>query len=161
MAEANLKKQQMEYIGIGLLVLVAFFIGVARFKKKDKDDEVFSRKEFNKKLTEVEIMEKKVPKEEVKVAYTVLSDRDPFRSPLEKEGNEETVDIDVTLPSMTFQGMVWSSRRPQAIIDDKVYEIGDVIIIGSGETADEVKIKDIDKKGIHLKYKGVEFLKSP
>jgi len=33
MADVDLKKQQMEYIGIGLLVLVAFFIGVARFKK--------------------------------------------------------------------------------------------------------------------------------
>lgn len=161
MAEANLKKQQMEYIGIGLLVLVAFFIGVSRFKKKDKDDEVFSRKEFNKKWTEVEILEKKVPKEEKKLAYTVYSDRDPFRGPLEKEQDEEVVDASITLPSMTFQGMIWSSRRPQAIIDNSVYDVGDVIIIGSGETADEVKIKGIDKKGIHLRYKGVDFLKTP
>ena len=161
MAEANLKKPRMEYIGIGLLVLVAFFIGIARFKKKDKDDEVFSRKAFNKEWAEVEILEKKVPEEEKKIAYATYSDRSPFKGPFEEGLTAEAPGIDVTLPSMTFQGMIWSSKRPQAVIDNNVYDIGDVIVIGSGEATDEVKIKDIDRQGIHLKYKGVEFLKSP
>ena len=161
MAEANLKKQQMEYIGIGLLVLVALFIGIVRFKKKDKDDEVFSRKEFDKEWAEVEILEKKVPKEEKKIAYATYSNRIPFKGPLEEELTAEASGIDVTLPSMTFQGMIWSSKRPQVVIDNNVYNIGDVVVIGSGEAEDEVKIKDIDKQGIHLRYKGVEFLKRP
>ena len=161
MAEANLKKQQMEYIGIGLLVLVAFFIGVVRFKKKGNDDEVFSRKEFNKEWAEVEILEKKVPKEDKKIAYATYSDRIPFKGPFEEELTAGVPGIDVMLPSMTFQGMIWSSKRPQVIIDNNVYDIGDVIVIGSGEAAEEIRIKDIDKQGIHLRYKGVEFLKRP
>ena len=161
MADVDLKKQQMEYIGIGLLVLVAFFIGVARFKKKGNGDEVFSRKEFNKEWAEVEILEKKVPKEDKKIAYVTYSDRIPFKGPFEGELTTETCGVDVMLPSMTFQGMIWSSERPQVIIDNNVYDIGDVIVIGSGETADEIKIKNIDKQGIHLRYKGVEFLKRP
>ena len=89
------------------------------------------------------------------------SDRIPFKGPFEGELTTETSGVDVMLPSMTFQGMIWSSERPQVIIDNNVYDIGDVIVIGSGETADEIKIKNIDKQGIHLRYKGVEFLKRP
>ena len=70
-------------------------------------------------------------------------------------------DEELTLPSMTFQGMVWSSSRPQAIIDNKVYDVGDAITIGLGETTLELTIKDIDREGIHLKYRGREFLVKP
>ena len=61
---------------------------------------------------------------------------------------------------MTFQGMVWSSVRPQVIIDNKVYDVGDVIALGEGEAA-HVKIIDIDKQGIHLKYMGKGLLVRP
>ena len=33
MADTNLKKRQMEYIGIGVLVFAALLIGITRFKK--------------------------------------------------------------------------------------------------------------------------------
>ena len=159
MAEANPKKQQMEYIAIGALVLVALFIGMTRFKKKDKDDEVFSRKEFNKKWEEVKALEKSVPEDEKAIAYTVYSERAPFKSPF--EGDTEELGEDVTLPKLNLQGMVWSSQRPQAIIDNKVYDVGDVIEIGSGEAKEEIKINDIDRDGLHLRYKGMKFIVRP
>lgn len=159
MAETDIKKHQMEFIVIGTLVLLAFVIGITRFKKKDKDDEVFSRKEFAKKWEEVEILEKEVPAEEKGVVYTTESERAPFKSPF--EGEALAAGEQIVLPTMTFQGMVWSSARPQAIIDNKVYDIGDSIIIGTGEIKEEVRVKDINRKGISLIYKGKEFLVRP
>lgn len=161
MAEAGLKKQQMEYIAIGTLVLVAVLIGVSKFQKKEKDDEVFSRTEFNKKWKEVEILELKVPKEEKGVDYVASVERVPLKSPFEEESKAGAVGEDVTLPVMAFQGMVWNSRRPQAIIDNKVYDVDDVILVGEGEAAGTIKVKDITREGIFLKYKGKEFIVRP
>ena len=70
MAGSALKKQHtIEYIAIGALVVAAIIISIARFKKGDIDDEVFSRKEFNNKWKEVEILEANVPNEENKISY--------------------------------------------------------------------------------------------
>lgn len=160
MAETEAKKPHMEYIVVGILVLAAFFIGISRFKKKDKDDEVFSRKEFTKKWEEVEILEKEVPENEKGVTYDTYSERAPFKSPFEEE-EAAVAGEQVTLPVMSFQGMIWSSTRPQAIIDNKVYDIGDVVVAGTGDVKEEVKIKDISRGGISLKYKGKEFLVKP
>ena len=69
MAESAPKKQHtVEYIAIAALVLIAVIMGIVRFKKGDTDDEVFSRKEFNKQWAEVEILEAGVPKKEKEVA---------------------------------------------------------------------------------------------
>lgn len=160
MADKDPKKQQMEYIAIAVLVMVALFIGITRFKKKDSDDEVFSRKEFDKKWKEVEILEKDVPEEEKGISYATSTKRIPFKSPFEGR-KKEVVDEDITLPQMTFQGMVWNSIRPQALINNKVYNINDFIEVGMGEIKDKVKIKDITKSGIHLEYRRKEFMVRP
>ncbi|MDP8230906.1 MAG: hypothetical protein P9L93_07380 [Candidatus Gorgyraea atricola] len=160
MAEMNLKKQQIEYIGVGALVLVALLIGLTRFKKGDNNDEVFSRKEFNEKWAEVEVLEAKVPEEESGVAYLAGTGRVPFKSPLEEEA-VSVEDESAILPEMKFQGMVWSSIRPQAIIDDKLYDVDDVIEVGLGETKSQVKIKDITRTGIRLRFKGKDFIVRP
>lgn len=162
MAEMNLKKQQLEYIGVGALVLVALLIGLTRFKKGDRNDEVFSRKEFNEKWAEIEILEAKVPEEESGVVYLAGTGRVPFKSPLEEEAvSMKSTGESVALPDMKFQGMVWSSIRPQAIINDKLYDIDDVIEVGLGETKSQVKIKDITKDGIRLRFDGKEFIVRP
>ena len=160
MPEKDPKKQQMEYIAVGLVVVVAVFIGLSRFKKKEKDDEVFSKKEFNEKWKEVEILEKKVPEEEKGISYTADAERIPFKSPFEEE-RVDVADENITLPAMTFQGMVWNSMRPQVIVDNKVYDIHDSIEIGIGDTRVKVKIKDITKDGIYLEYKRKKFLVRP
>ncbi len=158
MAEAGFKKHQMEYIAVGVLVLAAFFIGIQRFKKKDTDDEVFSRKEFNKKWKEVSVIESKVPKEAEVINYNLETDRIPFEGPFDEEKIEAPGE-DISLPAISFQGMVWNSIRPQVIIDNKVYDIGDTINIGSEE--DRVEVTDITKEGIYLKYKRKEFIVRP
>jgi len=159
MAEANPKKQQMEYIAISILVVVALFIGLTRFKKKDNDDEVFSRKAFNKKWKEVEVLESEPPHREEGIKYgSAIVKRMPFKGPLDAEKNIEVVDEDITLPSMQCQGMIWKSIRPQVIIDNKVYDIGDKIAAGNERG---VKVKDITKKGVHLVYEGKLFIVGP
>jgi len=163
MAEAAQKKQRnIEYMAIAALVAVAVIIGITRFKKSDTGDEVFSREEFNKRWKEVEIIEEGIP--EIKneaVAFAPAGEIPPFKSPFDEIKEDKTVDENITLPAMVFQGMVWKSSRPQAIIDNEVYDVNDVITIGSGQEAVEIKVKGIDKDGIHLMYKGKEFIARP
>ncbi len=161
MAEHDPKKQQMEYMAVGLLVLVALFIGISRFKKKETDNEVFSRSKFNKAWKEVENLQSKRPKEEKGVLYGLDDSITPFQSPIKDKREIEIADEGIVLPSMTFQGMIWNSRRPQAIINNKVYDVGDVIEISAGILKDsgyKVKIGDITKDGVYLRYKGKDFL---
>ncbi|MCX5687039.1 MAG: hypothetical protein NTV71_00075 [Candidatus Omnitrophica bacterium] len=164
MAEQMSQKQHTtEYIAISALVLVALVIGIMKFKKGDTDDEVFSRKEFNKKWQEVEILEASVPKDENEIIYNVENERFPFKSPFDDMAKykEEPVDENVTLPEMLFQGMVWKSSRPQAIINNKVYDIKDVINVGTEAGEGNIVVKDITKEGIRLIYKKKEFIVRP
>lgn len=159
MAEPSLKKQpNMEYIAIGVLVAAAIIIGIARFKKGDIDDEVFSRKEFNKKWKEVEILEANIPNKEDKISYAIEDSSMPFKSPFDEAAVENKVlEENILLPEMQFQGMIWRSSRPQAIINNKVYDIKDVITAAE----EKIEVKDIGKDGIHLMYKGKEFIVRP
>ncbi|MCX5693205.1 MAG: hypothetical protein NTX47_05950 [Candidatus Omnitrophica bacterium] len=158
MAEATPKKQHtIEYIAIGALVAAALIIGIARFKKGDTDDEVFSRKEFNKKWKEVEILEANVPNKENEISYTIGDANLPFKSPFDEVVENKESGEEFLLPEMQFQGMIWKSSRPQAIINNKVYDIKDVITVVEGE----IEVKDINKDGIHLIYKNKEFIVRP
>ena len=162
MAESTPKKQHtVEYIAIAALVLIAVIMGIARFKKGDTDDEVFSRKEFNKQWAEVEILEAGVPKKEKEVTYAGNPDKIPFKSPFDEVEEDGASEEQVTLPAMTFQGMVWKSSRPQAIINNKVYDVNDIVNIDTGVIGGEIKVKDVTKDGIHLIYKKKEFIVRP
>jgi hypothetical protein len=159
MAELASKKQHtIEYIAIGALVAAAVIVGIVRFNKNDTDDEVFSRKKFNNKWKEVEMLEANVPSKENKIAYTVKDEEFPFKSPFDETMEEEVSGGDnILLPAMQIQGMIWKSSRPQAIINNKVYDVKDVISVTGGE----VEVKSVDKDGIHLIYKGKEFIVGP
>ncbi|MDO8602950.1 MAG: hypothetical protein Q7O04_03760 [Candidatus Omnitrophota bacterium] len=161
MAETTPKKQHIiEYVAIGALVLVALIIGMSRFKKGDVDDEVFSRKEFTKKWKEVEIFEAKLPKNEKTVTFTPEGEMLPFKSPFDNvEESRQAEGENVVLPEMKYQGMIWKSSRPQAIINNKVYDIKDIINVD--KDGEGIEVKDINKDGIHLIYKGKEFIVRP
>ncbi len=164
MAEQTPKKQHtIEYIAISALVVGALIIGITRFKKGDTDDEVFSRKEFNKKWKEVEILEANVPKDGKKITYTMEDDKLPFKSPFDEivENKAPEEDNNAVLPEMRFQGMVWKSSRPQAIINNKVYDVKDVIKLGAETGEEGVMVKDVTVEGIHLMYKNKEFIVKP
>ena len=56
----------------------------------------------------------------------------------------------ITLPpQLKVHGIVWGSARPQAIINNKVVDIGDTI--------NEIKIINIASNGIDVLYKGKNF----
>ena len=141
-------------------MLFRSIMGIVRFKKRDIDDEVFSRKEFTNKWKEVEILEAKLPKDEKMMTFVPDREIQPFKSPFDDiEKDREVKEENVVLPEMRYQGIIWKSSRPQAIINNKVYDIKDIINV---ETSGEgIMVKDIDKEGIHLLYKGKEFIVRP
>ena len=161
MADAEAKKrQQMEYMAVGILIVIALLIGVSRFKKKDRDDEVFSRKVFNEKWKEVEALEETVPKKEFAVNYGGEPDETPFKSPMDEKKNAVLEkQEEMSLPALHVQGMVWNSRRPQAIINGAIYDINDAIILEG--TEGEIIVRDVLKDGIHLRYMGRSFMVKP
>jgi len=164
MAEQTSQKQHTtEYIAISALVVVALIIGIVKFKKGDTDDEVFSRKEFNKKWQEVEILEASVPKSENEIVYTAENEKFPFKSPFDEaeKYKEEPADENVVLPDLLFQGMVWKSSRPQVIINNKIYDIKDVISVSAEAGEGGILVKDITKEGVRLIYKKKEFIVRP
>jgi hypothetical protein len=87
--------------------------------------------------------------------------RDPFKTYLTKEAPKEIsqVNADLAKPELDLgklkvQGVIWGSQTPQAIINDRVLMIGDLI--------EGAQIMSIDKKGITLSFNGEAYdLTSP
>lgn len=108
-----------------------------------------------------------VPKEtKGTLDYTGYAERDPLKHSLPFKIKEEKPPVteekpegvpikekeppkEIILPKFIVTGIVWGKVHPRAIIDDKVYKIGDII--------KEAKILDITEKGIHMIYQGKEF----
>jgi hypothetical protein len=99
-----------------------------------------------------------------KIEYKAEGLRDPFESFFKKEPvapsgiiTEEQVSAPqapVLPPSLTVQGIIWGGKIPQAIINDKVVKIGDVIA--------ESKIIDISKETVKILFQNHSFnLTSP
>ena len=88
------------------------------------------------------------------VEYTASSLRDPFEPALVKEErNEKKEEKPQTqnqspMPSLSIQGIVWGGRLPQAIINNQVVNIGDII--------QGIRLIDISKEGITVFYNGRE-----
>lgn len=89
------------------------------------------------------------------VEYIGKDYRDPLQLPasLRAPVAPEALGAEMELPSLRVEGMVWGSRRPQAIIGGSVYEKGDVV--------GEMEILDISKDGITLLYKDRKFIVRP
>jgi len=89
--------------------------------------------------------------------------RDPFKTWLPKKAQKSKredadsrekiekikLEEEIVLPDFIIQGLIWNTDFPQAIINDFVVKIGDII--------DEAKILDISKEGIKIFYKEKEF----
>jgi competence CoiA-like predicted nuclease len=89
-----------------------------------------------------------------KVEYTSQNLRDPFKNPFEKEKElEQSFSTELDLSRFQIQGMVWNSDTPQAIINNTVVNIGDVI--------EDVEIVAIHKEGIYVFYEGREYILRP
>jgi len=81
--------------------------------------------------------------------------RDPFvsvmakekkREGLQKQGAAELNQPKIDLSALQVQGIIWGTKMPQVIINNKVLVAGDLI--------DGAEILSIDKKGITLSFAG-------
>lgn len=97
-----------------------------------------------------------------KVEYKAETPRNPFYNYLkaetykkpEGEAGQTQTEEKVDLAKFIVQGIIWGGQLPQAIINDRVLTIGDVI--------EESKIETIDKSGVTLSFKTQIFkLSSP
>lgn len=86
--------------------------------------------------------------------------RDPFIPQLPRKEKVVTTTPEagksapqVTAPKFTVQGMVWDSDKPQAIIDNKIYNLGDEI--------NGAKIIEINKEGVKVIYQSNIFVITP
>ncbi|MBL7085393.1 MAG: hypothetical protein ISS43_04730 [Candidatus Omnitrophica bacterium] len=90
-----------------------------------------------------------------KVKYTSYNLRDPFQSPfemVEAETIEPTV-IGADLPHLRVQGIVWGSKVPQAIINNTVVKVGEII--------EGAEIIDIRKEGVYVLYEEGQYILRP
>jgi len=78
--------------------------------------------------------------------------RDPFAPLLDRSAvaaKQMPQVLQQNLPSLTVKGIIWGSSTPQAIVNDTVVSVGDVI---SGAT-----IEGIAKSGVTVSFQGVEY----
>lgn len=82
------------------------------------------------------------------VEYNAETFKDPFLGVAEKAvPAEKVVSVEkVSLPALTVQGIIWGTKLPQAIINNKVVKTGDTI--------GDVRIVGIDKEGVTVFFKG-------
>lgn len=86
-----------------------------------------------------------------KVTFDTKGFRDPFKSQLPEKKIEEKVEIIprpeleviVSPPDITIQGIVWGGIFPQAIIDSQVIREGDVLAEPEPITILEIKPKEV------------------
>ena len=92
-----------------------------------------------------------------KVEYTSQGLRDPFQSPFEffepLEEPKEKAPVVGGLPHLEVQGMVWGSKVPQAIINNTVVRVGEVI--------EGAEILVIRKEGVYVLYGGRQHILRP
>ncbi|MBL7130170.1 MAG: hypothetical protein ISS45_01990 [Candidatus Omnitrophica bacterium] len=89
------------------------------------------------------------------VKYTSQDLRDPFENPFEMMTQPEPSKptIGVGLSHLQVQGVIWGSKMPQAIINNVVVRIGEVI--------EGVEILDIRQEGVYVLYEGRQYIIRP
>ncbi|RKY37627.1 MAG: hypothetical protein DRP78_00560 [Candidatus Omnitrophota bacterium] len=84
--------------------------------------------------------------------------RDPFGLPLVLERHfftpknvidKNKKEAEIKLPQIKLQGIIWNSKRAQAIVNGSVMKVGDYI--------DNFEIKEITKQNLILFFKGKEY----
>jgi hypothetical protein len=96
--------------------------------------------------------------------YKNVNIKDPFLPLYPKKESEKPISPgvfrpvkkeveEIKPPDLNVQGLVWGKISPQAIVNDKVVSLGDVI--------EDAKIIEISQNGIRILYKGDIFLIKP
>jgi hypothetical protein len=85
-----------------------------------------------------------------KVEYKAADLNDPFRPQADEvTGNPAEATVTVKLPDLKIQGLVWGAEHSQAIVNGKVFKIGD--------TVENARIIDINRDGIDIVFEGRQF----
>ena len=86
--------------------------------------------------------------------YTGNELRDPFKSYLPKtEIGKTRATVSRELGKLHLTGVIWGGKMPLAIINDKIYRVGESIL--------GIKIIEINKTGVLLKYKEETYILKP
>ena len=86
------------------------------------------------------------------IEYTASSLRDPFQDEIPRREEKPVVKAENVLPKseslvkMEVQGLIWGGNFPQAIINNRIYKVGDFI--------DRARISAINKNGVTLNLFG-------
>ena len=114
---------------------------------------VFAERSDFKAMKQLEAQEQapavQIP-ERPTVQYNSQDQRDPFKGITKEDFKEKqgTVEVaapdDKPLPVLTVQGVIWGAKFPQAIINNKVVKVGDVL--------QGAKILSIEKNGIMVLF---------
>ncbi|MDP8252839.1 MAG: hypothetical protein P9X27_00345 [Candidatus Kaelpia aquatica] len=88
------------------------------------------------------------------IEYSGGNFRDPFKSYLPESNLLRPTSSTVKgLSQLQLSGIMWGEGMPLAIINGKVYKIGDAIL--------GTKIIEINKQGVLLKYREESFILKP
>ena len=92
-----------------------------------------------------------IPKQKstAKTDFTKTEQKESSKKELSQKTQDKKEEEKITPPSFMISGIVWGNAPARAIIDSKVYKVGDFI--------KEAKILKIDNSGIHIIYKEREF----
>lgn len=125
----------------------------------------FARSDFDL-MNQLQETEKKVQGQTIersRVRYGAENLKDPFQQPSidgDREGIPVTDDrvippdkLEVPLPPLLVQGIVWGGSFPQAIINNKVVKVGDVV--------EGVQVVSIDKSGVKVYFEGNQHTLQP
>lgn len=131
--------------------LTVFFIGIFIFNLSIARS--FAVPAGHKVIEEMEAEEgkKQLPALRPLTKYTGGKLRDPFQGvKIEREERaQESMAPATPPPALTVQGLVWGGAFPQAIINNKVFKVGDTI--------EEARIIDINKEGITIFFGGRQY----
>jgi len=131
-----MKKFYWLIIGTAIFWQGIFLFCYSEDKKEDKEESIFTRP---------------------KITYNAASLRDPFKPDIpQKKESKTKKESTVTKPALPpeilverdVQGLIWGGSFPQAIIDNKVYKVGDNI--------GGARVASITKDGVTLSYAGQE-----
>jgi len=129
-------------------VIVCLALGVALMTESQGDEQMFKKLEsgklsvknpFASQLPVVIIESKPEPNKK-----PVLDDEPNQNVPITKSDVPETPPRPA--PILAIKGLIWNSDRPQAIIGEKIVNIGDVVA--------EVHITGIDSSGVEGMFDG-------
>jgi len=133
-----------------LIILIPVFLLSLLYTRMQKSSNESSEgvKQDEGSSEDERVNEISLPKSALDTEYT-LSERDPLKDLFQLYLYKTRIvkaeeKIEIPLPKLTIEGIVWNSDMPQAIVDGSVVRIGDII--------KDVEIIGIEKKGIIVSY---------